>query len=62
MELQALNNDLAQLDVETFEIEDINDIGLDAPVIEGEEILLDASSCCSCTSSCCSSCSSTCSS
>ena len=58
--------DLRQLDVVTFEIEDINDIGIDAPAVmmddAGGELAAassssscSCSSCCSCsTSSCCS--------
>ena len=61
--------DLRQLEVETFEIEEINDLGIDAPAVlieDGTEIpggetmvwsssSCSTSSCCSCsTSSCCS--------
>jgi hypothetical protein len=60
-----LNNELHQLDVETFEIEDISDVGMDAPAVmaAGEiEVAVastSTSSCCSTsTSSCCSTCSS----
>jgi hypothetical protein len=66
---QSLGYDLRQLDVETFEIEEINDVGIDAPGIliddggdggGGGEFAATSSSCscsscCSCsTSSCCS--------
>jgi thiazolylpeptide-type bacteriocin precursor len=62
---QSLGYDLRQLDVETFEVEEINDVGIDAPAIGMDEIgdtafaatssSCSTSSCCSCsTSSCCS--------
>jgi len=67
-----LVEDLRRLEVETFEIEEINNIGIDAPVViiddgsGGGE--LDAwsssscstSSCCSCSTSSCCSCSTSC--
>ena len=65
---QTFHSDLHRLDVETFEIEEIHDIGIDAPAIiddgsggdGGGEFAATSSSCscsscCSCsTSSCCS--------
>jgi len=65
---QNLVSDLHRLEVETFEIEEINNIGIDAPVVivddgsgdGGGEFAATSSSCscsscCSCsTSSCCS--------
>jgi hypothetical protein len=64
-----LGQDLRMLDVETFEIEEINDIGIDAPAVidEGEEAFAatssscSCSSCCSCSTSSCCSCSTSCS-
>ena len=72
---QTLNDELRFLDAETFEIEDISDLGMDAANVEGDVMIMDdgsgemlaastsCSSCCSCScSSCCScSCSSCCS-
>jgi hypothetical protein len=67
-----LVDDLRQLSAETFEIEDINDLGLDAPgIMVGDEELMaegwcssscSCSSCCSCSTSSCCSCSCSCSS
>lgn len=63
--MNTLSEELRQLDVETFEIEDISDVGMDAPAAGGEllseelAVGCSTSSCCSCsTSSCCSTCSS----
>ena len=56
--MENITNELMKLDVENFEIEDINDLAIDAPDEAVSE--LDASgdscccSCCSCCSSCCS--------
>ena len=55
--MENITNELMKLDVENFEIEDINDLAIDAPATDAG---LDASgdscccSCCSCCSSCCS--------
>jgi len=64
-----LVEDLHRLEVETFEIEEIGNVGIDAPVVivddgsggDGGDLMLwsssscSTSSCCSCsTSSCCS--------
>ncbi|HEX8772728.1 MAG TPA: thiazolylpeptide-type bacteriocin [Pyrinomonadaceae bacterium] len=53
MDNKTLTNELQKLDVESFEIEDINDLSIDAPQ---EELAMsgDCCSCCSCCSSCCS--------
>lgn len=56
---QTLDRELRQLDVETFEVEEINDVGIDAPVV----IIDDGGggdtgfSICSCSTSCSSCCS-----
>ena len=52
MDNKTLTNELNKLDVESFEIEDINDLSIDAPL---EELAMAGDSCCSCCS-CCSSC------
>jgi hypothetical protein len=69
----TLGNDLRQLDLVTFEVEEINDLGLDAPaVVVGDELgeggelsawsssSCSCSSCCSCSTSSCCSCSTSC--
>lgn len=65
---QTLIDELRHLDAETFEIEDISDLRMDAAqegeiIDPGAEFSTSCSSCCSCScSSCCScSCSSCCS-
>ena len=66
-----IGEDLRMLDVVTFEIEDINDIGIDAPAIiddgsgdgdmaESTSSSCSCSSCCSCSTSSCCSCSTSC--
>jgi len=51
-----LEDELHQLETETFEVEDITDLGLDAPMaLSWTSSSCSTSSCCSCsTSSCCS--------
>jgi thiazolylpeptide-type bacteriocin precursor len=53
--MQNITNELMKLDVENFEIEDINDLAIDAPDEASTELAASDGSCCSCCS-CCSSC------